>query len=282
MTIRTEWWAAGLWAKLLSRSQLEAEMHEAYAKASRLLRNLAVHRGQDSLWQVLAHPAADHLDWLRKVSAALRASNEFMFRIERHDGIGPTTSAIDTPHDRTALHIIDDVYRARILSQAKDISSRQAQRLCQREANHASMSDNERALPAVRRDDIAYGRGDALLELPEGLATGDRLERKSLQPTRGQPGMAPGNLIPREPLPLAEMDLAQLRPHIYFQPELARDRFCGFARPLEIAGIDGAHRVARALLANQSQLLAARLTEGNIRMSLELPAALRRRVAHQQ
>jgi hypothetical protein len=53
----------------IARSQSEAEMHEAYAKARRLVRNVAAHRGQDSLWQVLAHPTADDLDWLKKESA---------------------------------------------------------------------------------------------------------------------------------------------------------------------------------------------------------------------
>ena len=53
----------------IAHSRSEAEMHEAYARASLLVRNLAAQRGPDSLWQVLGHPSATDVDGLKKESA---------------------------------------------------------------------------------------------------------------------------------------------------------------------------------------------------------------------
>jgi hypothetical protein len=53
----------------IARSQSEAEMREAYARANLLVRNLATRRGRDALWQMLEHPTATDLNWLNQESA---------------------------------------------------------------------------------------------------------------------------------------------------------------------------------------------------------------------
>ncbi len=52
----------------IARSKSEAEMREAYARASLLVRELARGRGEEALWQVLEHPTRADLEWLTKES----------------------------------------------------------------------------------------------------------------------------------------------------------------------------------------------------------------------
>jgi stage II sporulation protein D len=53
----------------LARPQSAAEMRSAFARAASLVRQLAAQRGQNGLWQVLEHPSADDLKWLRSEAA---------------------------------------------------------------------------------------------------------------------------------------------------------------------------------------------------------------------
>lgn len=101
---------------------------------------------------------------------------------------GPTTtnplinSAIDAPHDSSLFQKIDHINRARILCQSKQILRTQAQDFSQSEANDPGVGDDKGASPLIRCDDPAYHRGYTLLELAEGLAAGNCLARKPLDP----------------------------------------------------------------------------------------------------
>ena len=55
--------------KALARPQSTAEMHAAYARAVGLVLQLAARRGQNGLWQVLEHPSAGDLRWLKSEEA---------------------------------------------------------------------------------------------------------------------------------------------------------------------------------------------------------------------
>ena len=52
----------------ITRASSEAEMHQAYARAARLVRDLAARRGRSALWQILKNPSADDLKWLQRES----------------------------------------------------------------------------------------------------------------------------------------------------------------------------------------------------------------------
>jgi stage II sporulation protein D len=49
----------------LARPRSAAEMHAAYARAALLVRRLAEQRGPRALWQVLEHPSATDMEWLK-------------------------------------------------------------------------------------------------------------------------------------------------------------------------------------------------------------------------
>ena len=52
----------------IARPKSEAEMRQAYARASLLVRSLARRRGQDAVWQVLEHPTATDINRLKTES----------------------------------------------------------------------------------------------------------------------------------------------------------------------------------------------------------------------
>jgi len=52
----------------IARPKSEGEMREAYARARLLIKRLARRRGQDALWQMLEHPAATDINWLKTES----------------------------------------------------------------------------------------------------------------------------------------------------------------------------------------------------------------------
>ena len=98
----------------------------------------------------------------------------------------------------------------------------------------------------------------------------------------GQPGKAPGDLIPRKSLPLAEVHLPQFRPYHHFEPQAACDGLGGLVCPSQVARIHGPERILGALIAQETQLAPSRTRQGNIKLTLKASIALRRRMPDQK
>src|SRR5260221_4920617 len=100
------------------------------------------------------------------------------------------------------------------------------------------MCHHDNALPRVGGSDSLQFFRDAPLKTRHRLTAGHRRSRTLVQPSHGEPRKLFDHLIPRQPFPSTEVDLAQLRTNHRRDAAPPRDRRRRRRRSGQIAAID--------------------------------------------
>ena len=144
------------------------------------------------------------------------------------------------------------------------------------------MSDDHHSTPRMLCSDAAecssHSFAQRLVRLPALPAV------SALVPPAHALGIAFLDLGPRKPLPLADVDLAELPVEHDGSSDASPDDLGGLACPRQVARVDRDDRLAGELVCERARLLAAGAVQAWICMALEATVAVpvRFSVAHQQ
>src|SRR6516165_9697474 len=181
---------------------------------------------------------------------------------------------IDAPHHGPMAKVIDHAKSGRIDGETEQVLIGHAQRAGLRHSDHAGMRHHQHTLVLIRGRDGVQFPANSPLELREAFSAGHAPIRELLRPEARPSRELLENLLPREPLPSAEMDLAQPRPDFEADSQPARGKGGRRTGPAKIAGINDCDLVWPEFSRQSGQLPAAFRRQLSVDLSLEPPISL--------
>src|SRR3989449_7513783 len=121
----------------------------------------------------------------------------------------------------------------------------EAQRVEHDEPDHDRVAHEHDGLPRVSLLELAHSGRHAHRDLAEGLPSREVQEVRRRAPALVVGGETRGDLLARQPLPLAQRHLAERRLDLDREPVGLGDHLRGGARPLERARVDRGHALGR-------------------------------------
>jgi hypothetical protein len=146
------------------------------------------------------------------------------------------------------------------------------------------VGDNQDVAVFMVLKDLIDGGGDARLKVHGAFSTRHQIPVWLLDPPRPLIGKSLGNLVGEEPLPLAEVNLAQRLVGLWLRAGRGGDRLGGLECALQVAGVEAGKAPAGKSVAQAASLLAAFVRKRGVELALDAALVVPRRlpVANQQ